>query len=72
MKNHTVYTVTKSSMITGNRVKSVDFTSLKEAMTYFNEIVSDLVYEYKELDNGFLEAGGIGHDFRIELEWNNF
>lgn len=72
MKNQTIYTVTKSSMNTGKSVKSTDFTTQKEATEYYNELVSELGYESKELDNGFLEAGGIGHDFRIELEWNNF
>lgn len=62
-------------MATGNTVKVLDFASPKKAISEFKKMADELGYDnITEESNSIgnkMEAGGIGHDFRLELYINN-
>jgi hypothetical protein len=68
----TTITITKTSMSTGNTIFMREFTSEKKAISVFKEIANELDYDNKtEVQNSIskiISVGGIGHDFRLELE----
>lgn len=71
MKNFKVTVSPMSQHITDQSNKNVTFLSFKDAAAKFLEICSDLNIDFeptKIQDDGNYEAGGIGYDYRIELE----
>lgn len=50
------------------------FNNWNDAQTSFIQRCDELGYEYTELPQGtaLMSAGGIGHDYRIELMPSNF
>lgn len=65
-------TFTKTSMQSGNVVKFIEFTNTKKAVNHFAEVVSELSYGNQTSNENSiskkLEAGGVGYDYRVELE----
>lgn len=64
--------LTKTSMATGNVVSMVEFGTKKKGIEAFNETADSLGYENSSIDENSVrelhECGGIGHDYRLELE----
>lgn len=50
------------------------FSNWNDAHTSFVERCNELGYDYTDLPDGtaLMSAGGIGHDYRIELAHSNF
>jgi hypothetical protein len=44
-----------------------NFTNLRDALNSFITRCDELGYEYREDNNGNFIAGGLGHDYSIEL-----
>ena len=65
-------TFTKTSMQTGNVVSLKEFSTEKEGMSFFHEVADELNYHNMTEDvnsaRRLYEMGGLGHDYRIELE----
>lgn len=61
-------------MATGNVVKVLDFSSEKKAISEFKKMADELGYDnFTEEKKDFgrkMEVGGIGQDYRLELEIN--
>ena len=65
-------TFTKTSMATGDVVKIKEFSTEKEGMSFFHEVADELNYHNMTEDvnsaRRLYEIGGLGYDYRIELE----
>lgn len=69
------YSITVEQLSGSQKSHSVHFfTNLKDAKTSFIKRCDELGYDYTDLPDGsaLMSAGGIGHDFRIELLHSNF
>lgn len=50
------------------------FSNWNDAQTSFIQRCDELGYEWTDLPDGtaLMSAGGIGHDYRVELSYSNF
>lgn len=73
MKN---ITLTQTSIQTGNVISLKEFANEKEAFDYFHHKADELGYHNMTEDvnsvRRLYEVGGIGHDYRLELEVATF
>lgn len=59
-------TITMTQMNSGKQ-KTFEFNTNKKAISFFRELCDLYNLDY---DNDTTSAGGIGHDYRIEIELN--
>lgn len=65
-QNATEFTVTVTRMIPNKIISNEKFSTARAALETFLDHVEAHEYEYSVNLSG-MEAGGIGHDYRIEL-----
>lgn len=72
----TTITFTQTSMQTGKFISLKEFANEKEAFNYFHQKADELGYDNMTEDvnsvRRLYEVGGIGHDYRLELEVATF
>jgi len=63
--------VTITSMLTGRVLFEKEFLTHNAAKCYFMEWCGEKEYSYDYSESGEMVAGGISHDYRIELHEND-